>query len=103
MRLVDLEPRGVLDADIVIGGRNVHDTDRDGMGLSFNCPCCLGSPRATRLAVFFANPMDGKPPSDDHKLWQRTGDTFETLTLTPSIDASEHGHWHGFIRNGEVT
>ncbi len=36
--------------------------------------------------------------------WQRTGDTFETLTLTPSVDAASHGvgHWHGFITNGEI-
>lgn len=34
--------------------------------------------------------------------WQRQGDTFETLTLAPSIDASRAGHWHGFIQNGEI-
>jgi hypothetical protein len=33
-------------------------------------------------------------------LWQRTGETFETLTLTPSVDCSAWGHWHGFITNG---
>ncbi len=39
-------------------------------------------------------------------VWKRgSGDTFETLTLTPSIDANVDiaGHWHGFITNGEVT
>ncbi len=35
-------------------------------------------------------------------LWQRTGETFETLTLSPSVDASRAGCWHGFITNGEV-
>lgn len=35
--------------------------------------------------------------------WQRTGDDFETLSCTPSIDASQAGHWHGFITNGEAT
>lgn len=98
MKLADLNPRGVLDADIVIGGRSVHDADRHGMGISFDCPCC----RNTRLAVFFANPTDGKPPSDDHLLWNRTGDNYETMTLSPSIDASASGHWHGFISNGEI-
>ena len=24
------------------------------------------------------------------------------LTVTPSIDASASGHWHGFITNGEI-
>lgn len=25
------------------------------------------------------------------------------LTVTPSLDASAAGHWHGFITNGEIT
>lgn len=88
------------------------------MGLSFDCPCCRGTERATRLAVFFANPVDGGPPADDaadpgwnevdghlrhaHPRWTRSGDTFETMTLSPSIDASAHGHWHGFISEGSI-
>lgn len=35
--------------------------------------------------------------------WNRTGDTFDNLTLTPSLDASASGHWHGFITNGAIT
>jgi hypothetical protein len=31
------------------------------------------------------------------------GDTFETLSLFPSINVEDEGHWHGFISNGEVT
>lgn len=32
-----------------------------------------------------------------------TGAAFiEDLTVTPSIDASASGHWHGFITNGEI-
>ncbi len=67
--------------------------------------------------VAFENPIDGGPPEpkrmvtfpDGHKQesvrWTRSGDTFETLTLTPSVDAASHGvgHWHGFITNGEIT
>lgn len=103
MRLIELNPRWALDADIVVGDRVVHDEQREGMGLSFDCPCCRGTERATRLAVFFRNPIDGKPASDDYQnLWTREGTTFAGLTLSPSIDASQHGHWHGFIRNGEI-
>jgi hypothetical protein len=35
-------------------------------------------------------------------IWQRTGETFDDLTLTPSIDASPSGHWHGYVTNGQV-
>jgi hypothetical protein len=35
-------------------------------------------------------------------LWQRTGDTFNSISLSPSIDASKAGHWHGYITNGEI-
>jgi hypothetical protein len=55
--------------------------------------------------VPFANPIDGGPQLERHG-WQRTGDTFETLTLTPSIlRARARGGcgWHGFITNGAVT
>lgn len=106
MKLADLRPKWGVDADIVLGGVIVHDESRTGMGITFQCPCCVGTPRATRLGVFFRNPVDGKPPSDDfdaQHLWLRTGTTFEDLSLSPSINASEYGHWHGFITNGEVT
>lgn len=99
MRLVDLDPRWCCDADIVIGGVNQHHEGRTGMAITFDCPHC----RTERLAVWFANPVDGLPPTDDAThLWQRSGATFEDLTLTPSIDASELGHWHGFIKNGNI-
>lgn len=99
MKLTDLNPRWACDADIVIGGVNQHFENRHGMAISFECPHC----RDCRLAVWFENPIDGLPPTDDAEhLWRRDGDTFETLTLSPSIDASKVGHWHGFIRDGLV-
>jgi hypothetical protein len=102
LRLIDLNPRWFVDADIVIGGVNRHFDNRHGMGITFDCPCCGGQ---TRLGVWIANPVDGGPPTDDADVshrWQRTGETFETLTLQPSIDASGAGHWHGYITAGEI-
>jgi hypothetical protein len=108
MKLVDLHPRWTADYDILIGGHVVHDENRKGMGISFNCPHCVraGNTSPTRLGVFFLNPVDGKPHTDDQDLqhlWTRSGATFEDLTLSPSIDARQYGHWHGFIQNGQVT
>ncbi len=34
--------------------------------------------------------------------WAFEGNDFATLTVTPSIDASESGNWHGHITNGEI-
>lgn len=39
--------------------------------------------------------------SGKFNLWKRTGETFETLTLEPSI-MQPRGCWHGHIKNGEV-
>ena len=109
MNLMDLDPRWACDADIVIGGIKQHFENRHGMAVSFECPHCVqreretGDKRVCRLAVWFKNPIDGLPPTDDASyLWERTGDAFETLTLSPSVDASKEGHWHGYIRNGEI-
>jgi hypothetical protein len=46
--------------------------------------------------------VPGIGTNKDGVLWQRTGDDFEDLTLTPSIDASNSGHWHGFITGGQI-
>ena len=35
--------------------------------------------------------------------WTISGTDFNTMTVTPSIDASAAGCWHGFITNGAIT
>jgi hypothetical protein len=70
------------------------------MGLSFLSPLGTG----LRINIWFANPLDGGLPINDpdktRTLWQREGDTFDTLTLAPSIDASPD--WHGHINGGKM-
>jgi hypothetical protein len=94
-KLAELDPRWIKATNPDCGGRpGAH-----GMGLSFLSPLDTG----LRINIWFANPLDGGPPISDPDmpchLWQRTGETFDTLTLTPSIDASPD--WHGFITSGE--
>lgn len=98
MKLTDLNPRWVgLPGPI-------YD------GVSFDCPHC----RKQRLAITFNPPIDpngwwpriSPPTYSGINVWKRDGgETFETLTLSPSIDANVDiaGHWHGHIRNGQVT
>jgi len=39
---------------------------------------------------------------DDYSWNFEAGGDFNTLTVTPSIDASASGNWHGHITNGEI-
>lgn len=87
---------------------------RHGVAVQFRCPGC----RRERIVIPLANPVDGgaPDPSMNHRgvLWQRTGETLETLTVTPSVDFRHTNfdddlvekpvkcHWHGWIRNGRA-
>lgn len=102
MKLADLHP-----TFINAGGDGVFNADgtaaplRVGVGISFDCPC--GTPDSP-CYVPFANPLDGGAQYGAQG-WQRSGETFDTLTLTPSVLRTYSAcgcRWHGFITNGEV-
>lgn len=85
MKLTELEPRWA--------GEEGHPRQ----AVSFRCPHC-----EERIVVPFANPIGGVPRMrGERTYWQREGETFEALTLTPSVHYGSH--WHGWIKNGEVT
>lgn len=99
MKLTELDPHWFV---LEKGGPRV--------GVSFDCPHC----RHVRIAVPFhhsgrAAMEDGyilahQGASDSGHIWTLGSDEdFETMTLTPSVDASGAGHWHGFVTNGQVT
>jgi len=107
MRLTDLSPHWIV---LRNGG--------DAVGITFRCPHCPPGERgeSTYLGVFFSTPVDRDQTQTDEanwpqymvehperKYWARSGEDFDTLSLTPSVDVSAHGHWHGFITNGAVT
>ena len=103
MRLVDLEPEFLS-----MGGEGVTNSatgepvpKTHGVGVLFNCPCG-NHEEDHRCYVPFANPIGPGPGRDGDRGWKRTGETFETLTLTPSILRLGGCGWHGFITNGEV-
>ncbi len=60
---------------------------RTGVGLLFKCPCGKPHDEYDLVCVMFANPLDGGPSLQEgtRPKWQRTGDTIDTITLTPSI------------------
>ncbi len=106
MRLTELEPRWIHPNLFV-----------------FKCPCCQSvlltcrNVQMTRKEQFALYEREfGEHwnllvvPSNPEATWSISGsvptDTkaaFVTdLTVTPSIDASASGHWHGHITNGEI-
>lgn len=102
MKLVDLNPRwvgaggeGIFTVDPETGA-HIPSKPRHGVGVSFNCPCGCG----TDCFIPFGNALDGEVW--DRKGWHRKGDTFETLTLTPSIQRVGGCGWHGHITDGEI-
>lgn len=90
------------------------------IGISFLCPHCTHTPcptcgaqRGKRVAVSFWPPIIPNDQENPEMIRQAletvphdtfhsrvSGDTFETLTLNPSIGFEQIGHWHGRITNG---
>lgn len=86
------------------------------IGVSFMCPHCpstvcptCGADRGKRLAVKFWPPIDPagwqeRVTAIPHEGFHQrvSGETFDTLTLNPSVGFDAIGHWHGTIINGEL-
>lgn len=113
MKLVDLDPRWFSFGS------------KEKAGFVFRCPHCTdASPREDVGATFIlcksikmaviedqcAAIAEQHPdidvcemvPASEEVCWNIAGDDFNTLTVTPSLDALAAGHWHGFITNGEI-
>lgn len=97
MRLSELNP-------------TLEDAGEGAAYLEFACPAHgVGAMRHAQPEL--DPPFEGFPdvvrikialgPQGSH-VWGWNGERdFEKLTITPSVDY--HGHWHGFVTNGEVT
>lgn len=94
MRLTDLQPRWYV---LHKGGQRV--------GFTFDCPHCL----RRRIGVAVHN--DGHRVITEQEegahppgyVWQITsGSDFHNISLTPSVDGSSFGCWHGHITDGEI-
>lgn len=98
MKLVDLDPRWISSGGEGITRNGQPVPRRDGVGIGCDCPC---GTEGCWLAVYFTNPLDGGPTLEGVAVsWQRTGDTFETLTLRPSLQRRGGCDWHGFLTDG---
>jgi hypothetical protein len=104
MRLLDLDPQWIM---------------RDGkrIGFTFVCPtnaafrqsCFPDPPKVSEQCDLF-DAMHGEhtmvQPCGPNKRWRIAGGiesaSFETMTVSPSLDGSPGGLWHGFITNGQI-
>jgi len=111
MRLVDLEPRWLTSNVFIF--RCPHCVARGGDGkYDQNWLSCKNGAMSTRDQILLFEQhkdlIDGKgafivvPCKADHS-WSISGVDFASMSVTPSLDASASGHWHGFITNGEIT
>jgi hypothetical protein len=105
MKLTDLNPSWFGAGGAGISRRQPDGSlmpapERRGVGLAFDCPCGCDE----KVYVALSNPLDGGAPYTDpgEPTWQRTGDTFEALTLSPSLQRIGGCGWHGWVRGGEV-
>ena len=93
MKLIELDPRWF------------DEEGRHGQAITFRSPRCPLNEEFW-ITIPFANPIDGGTPYSNinSQFWQRSGDNFDNLTLTPSIELKlpAEQYWHGFITNGEV-
>lgn len=102
-RLVDLHPEWVM------------NTTGEVYGIAYDCPCGVAGfdstngvsyeqccPRGGREVVPTKGNFLNLPSCADSlaRGWDIAGDSFENVSLSPSVHAV--GHWHGFIRNGMV-
>ena len=100
MKLVDLDPMfcGAGGPGVTRDAQPVPE--RSGVGLACMCPC--GCDR--RMYVAFENPIDGGEAytSAGEPAWTRTGESYEALTLRPSIQRADPDgcSWHGFLTDG---
>ena len=109
MRLVDLNPIWL-------------EKDGNRVGFTFLCPCCqknrltcFTEPTPFKEQVKLMHAAMKTTPEDEHDWpidwvpsnkaakWTLSSlDSFDAMTVTPSIDASASGNWHGFVTNGEI-
>jgi len=111
IKLTALNPRWILGLPCPAPDGGEYSADggdmrgRYGMGISFDCPLHMSSSSPLhsrhRIKIFFANPLDGLPPEQGVALWQRGGESFKALTVSPTGNASTEC-WRGFIKNGEI-
>ena len=112
MRLVDLDPRWLMKEGRRIGFMFISPKNPRFFQSCFFQPTTFRDQCAAFVAARGGDDEDrefGRPdiqPCNANTAWTPVGDIasldFATLTVTPSLDGSAGGLWHGFITNGQI-
>lgn len=99
MRLTDLSPRWIYKTKI----------------FAFLCPHCRttwltckrvemsGGQQREIIGAAFGEDLQGEVVACKPAVaWRFSGLDFGTMSVTPSLDASPAGHWHGHITDGAI-
>jgi hypothetical protein len=104
MRLTDLDPRWLLKDGKRVGFTFVSPTNAD-----FR-QACFENPPSTPDQMDLFEEQCGEcsivQGCNPEARWRIAGGldaaTFESMTVTPSLDGGAGGLWHGYITNGEI-
>lgn len=100
MKLTDLDPRWLTPDVFIFRSPTGHG--------DFLCCPRIKMTKAEQHKLFEAAQMEPTGKSSvivgwkEDCVWKYEGSNFNTMTVTPSIDASASGNWHGFITNGQI-
>jgi hypothetical protein len=102
MKLVDLDPQWLIK-----DGRRVGFTFTSPTKPEWRQSCFVEAvPRQEQWALFEKQGHEKTQGCKEGYLWKVAGGIdnadLATISVTPSIDGSAGGTWHGFITNGEI-
>lgn len=99
MRLIELDPKWIVKEGKRVGFTFRSPTDPKWRQSCFENP----PPRREQWELFEDDDVQGCNPSAH---WAVAGGienaSFETMSVTPSLDGSAGGLWHGHITNGAI-
>lgn len=105
MKLVELDPRWIEKDNKRVGFTFFSPVQREGMGKSRWRQSCFSELTSSdeQFELLGDKPVQHCNPACAWKIEGGIENAeFETMTVTPSIDGSAGGLWHGHITNGEI-
>lgn len=109
MRLLDLDPQWIIEDGKRVGFTFISPRDGN-VGKRDYRQSCYAAPPRTRDQLAAFKRMHGEDsivqPCNPTAKWQIAGGLdaadFASISVTPSLDGSAGGLWHGFITNGQI-